>query len=443
MTRADQVALGVAERARVPRRTHGPWEPPAGRFDPVAMFEAEMASRVPELIPVRHARMMTSPFAFYRGAAAVMANDLAPTPRTRLEVQLSGDAHLANFGVFASPDRTLVFDLNDFDETLPGPFEWDVKRLATSFIVAGRTVGWKSAFAERAARTCVAEYRTRMRGFAKDGVLETWHSRIALDDAARLLATDRRRTVGNIRLQAAKHDDAGALHKLTAVVDGRRRFIEDPPVMVRASDDVMLLVRELFRAYRRTLSPERRALLDRYRLVDLARRAVGVSSVGTRCWIIHLEGADDGDPLFLQAKEAEASALEGPLPASRHRLHAQRVVYGQRLLQASSDVFLGWLTDPFGHQYYWRQLWDSKVSIDIGVQSDTRVLAYARACGWALARGHARSGSAIAIATYLGETDRFDRAMAEFGMAYADQNERDHAAFADAVRSGRLEATGA
>jgi uncharacterized protein (DUF2252 family) len=441
MSRAEQVAFGVAERARVPRGAHGGFTPAADRQDPVAILEAQAATRLPELIPVRHGRMLASPFAFYRGAAAIMAADLAPAPRTSLRVQLCGDAHLANFGVFASPERTLVFDLNDFDETLPGPFEWDVKRLAASFIVAGRSLGWTRALSHRALIYLAASYRGRLAELAGEGTLPGWYSRIAVDDIRAMLAPARRKALDASLRQASKKSNLGALGKLTRTVDGQRQFIDNPPLIVRVTDDLTdKIILDAFRAYRRTLPADRRYLLDKYRFVDLARKVVGVGSVGTMCLVAYLEGVDEADPLFLQVKQAEASVLEPYLGKAAQRHSGQRVVEGQRLTQAASDVFLGWVTGPAGRQYYWRQLWDGKWSAELELLREPGILAYARICGWALARAHARSGNAAALSSYLGTSDRFERSMLEFGEAYADQNDRDYAAVKAAVASGRIEA---
>jgi uncharacterized protein (DUF2252 family) len=441
LRRAEQAEQGADERRRVPRGVHGAWSPAADRPDPIRILEVQHETRVQELVPIRVGRMASSPFAFYRGAAAIMAADLALSPRTRLGVQLCGDAHLANFGVYASPERTLVFDLNDFDETHPGPFEWDVKRLAASFIVAGRTLGWREGLERDALMAAVGTYRRRVRELAAGGSLETWYSRIALEDLRTLLPRNRQARLDVLAERAGRRDHLGALAKLTVVIDGRRQLREQPPLMVRASDPALeTLVETVFRAYRRSLAPDRRLLLDRYRFADLAQKVVGVGSVGTRCWVVYLEGVDDADPLFLQVKEAQPSVLEAYLGRSTARHHGRRVVLGQRLTQAASDVFLGWVTGPQGSQYYWRQLWDAKLSVDLERLQPPGVMAYAHACGMALARAHARSGSAISIGAYLGSGDRFERAMLEFGEAYAGQNERDHAALLAAIESGRLEA---
>jgi len=437
--RAAQAAAGRAERERVPRKAQAAWEPAPDRADPIAILEAQGATRLADLLPIRYGRMSVSPFTFYRGAAAVMAADLATQPRTRLHVQLCGDAHLSNFGVYASPERNLVFDLNDFDETLPGPFEWDTKRLAASFVVAGQSLGWSKAFVRRMTLFGMGSYRLRMTEYATKGALDTWYSRITLEDVAAYLTRDSRGVEVIARL-AVKKDNLGALNKLTEVVDGRRQFRNAPPLLVRMPDEGREVLEELFRSYRRTLSPDRRTLLDRYRFVDLARKVVGVGSVGTRCWVVYLEGKDGDDPLFLQVKEANASVLEAHLGKAAQRHHGQRVVLGQKLTQAASDMFLGWMTGPEGPQYYWRQLWDAKLSANLEGMQPAGLLAYARICGWALARAHARSGSAPAIAAYIGTSGRFERSMLEFGLAYAEQNARDHAALLAAIGSGRVPA---
>ncbi|HYO41957.1 MAG TPA: DUF2252 domain-containing protein [Candidatus Limnocylindrales bacterium] len=441
LSRAELVAAGRAERDRLPRGAIGRYAPAPDRPDPVGILEAQGATRVAELIPIRYGRMLVSPFTFYRGAAAIMASDLGAAPRTTLRTQLCGDAHLANFGVFASPERRLVFDLNDFDETLPGPFEWDVKRLATSFVVAGRSLGWSPAFARQLVAATVTAYQEHMADYAARGALDTWYAHISIADLQTLLPRERRFALDGMEKLAFRKDNLGALSKLTETVDGNRQFRNDPPLLVRAhGDDVSEIVHEVFRAYRSTLSPERRQLLARYRFVDLARKVVGVGSVGTRCWVAYLEGAGPDDPLFLQVKEANASVLEAELGHPPERHHGQRVVRGQRLMQAASDVFLGWVTGPNGPHYYWRQLWDAKLSVDVERLRRPGLLAYSRACGWTLARAHARSGSAVAIAAYMGTGTRFERTMIDFAEAYADQNERDHAALAAAAATGRVKA---
>jgi uncharacterized protein (DUF2252 family) len=441
LTRAEQVALGVAEKSRVSRRLHGGHTPAPDR-DPIAILEAQAATRVAELVPLRYGRMLASPFAFYRGAAAVMAADLAPAPRTRLHVQLCGDAHLSNFGIYNSAERQLVFDVNDFDETLPGPFEWDLKRLAASFVVAGRALGWKRAYGERALIYAMTSYRERMAELSGAGTLPTWYARISADDMRTIMAPSRRKSFSTrLETVAARRNNLGALDKLTHLVAGERKFIENPPVIVRITDTLTdEMIRNTIRQYRRTLPSDRRALLDRYRFVDVARKVVGVGSVGTVALVGYFEGVDEGDPLFLQVKQAQASVLEPYLGRAAQRHHGQRVVDGQRLLQATSDVFLGWATGPFGRHYYWRQLWDGKLAADIEGMDIGGIYAYAKVCGWALARAHARSKSPVAIAAYLGSGAKFTRSMIEFSEAYADQNQQDYTALQDAVASGRLQA---
>ena len=440
-TRAQQVEAGAAARRQLGRRSLGAYAPAADRPDPVSIVAAQDANRVPELVPIRNGRMLASPFAFYRGAAAIMAADLGVAPHSGLKVQLCGDAHLSNFGVFASPERTLVFDVSDFDETLPGPFEWDVKRLLASFVIAGRSFAWRKGLGTRAVTLAVGSYRQRMQEYAASGILSTWYSRIALEDLRAYLPPDRQVTIDVMVRRAHARDNLGALNKLTVVVDGRHQFIDKPPLMVRVVDPAAReVLAEILRGYRATLTPERQQLLDRYTFVDLARKVVGVGSVGTQCWVAYFHGADENDPLFLQVKEAQASVLEPYLGRAFERHHGHRVVNGQRSMQASSDVFLGWVTGPAGANYYWRQLWDAKLSVDVETMREAALLAHAEACGWALARAHARSGSPIAIAAYIGTNGRFERSMSEFAEAYADQNARDHAALVTAVRDGRLQA---
>jgi uncharacterized protein (DUF2252 family) len=441
LTRAQQAAAGADARRQFGRRSLGTFTPASDRPDPVSIIAAQDANRVPELVPIRNGRMLASPFAFYRGAAAIMAADLGAAPQSGLKVQLCGDAHLSNFGVFASPERTLVFDVSDFDETLPGPFEWDVKRLLASFVIAGRSFGWRKGLGTRAATLAVGSYRLRMQEYAAQGILSTWYSRIALEDLRAYFPPDRQVTIDVMVRRAHARDNLGALNRLTMAVDGRHQFIDKPPLMVRVVDPAARdVLAEILRGYRATLTPERQQLLDRYTFVDLARKVVGVGSVGTQCWVAYFHGADENDPLFLQVKEAQASVLEPYLGQAFERHHGHRVVNGQRHMQASSDVFLGWVTGPAGANYYWRQLWDAKLSVDVETMRDAALLAHARACGWALARAHARSGSPIAIAAYMGTNGRFERSMTAFAEAYADQNQRDHDALVAAVRDGRLQA---
>jgi len=440
-TPADRAAQGRAARKRAPRSSHAGWIPSAARPDPVALLERQGRDRLPELLPIRYGRMTASPFAFLRGAAAVMAADLAAQPHTGLMVQLCGDAHLLNFGLYASPERTLLFDLNDFDETFPGPFEWDVKRLAASVAVAARESGHPEAQVRQAAQAAAGEYRTNMRRLAGRGELAVWYERIDADQLLSLVRTARRRgPVESTLTRARRRTNLHALGKLTETVDGRRRIVQDPPLLEPAGPSDMASLRKIFSDYRSTLSEERRLLLDRYRFVDAARKVVGVGSVGTRCFLVLLAGRDADDPLFLQIKEARSSVLEEHLPSGPYVHPGHRVVAGQRLLQATSDIFLGWMTGPQGRAFYWRQLRDMKGSADVGGMSPGELRNYARLCGSALARAHARSGDRIAIAGYLGGSDTFERAVADFALRYADQNTADHAALGAAVTAGVVRA---
>jgi len=457
LTPEQRVTRGRAARNQTPRRSHGSWEATTDRPDPVALLEEQATSRVPELVPLRYGRMLVSPFTFYRGAALIMASDLAATPRSGFVSQICGDAHLSNFGVFASPERRLLFDMNDFDETLPGPWEWDVKRLAASFEIAGRDRGFSAADRRDVVRSCVAEYRARMQQFAAARNLDVWYAHIEVDSVFELLKSSiTKKQQAKAQANAAKartRDSMQAFTKLTHEVDGQRRIISAPPLIVpiedlvpegSGRDDVEAELRGLIRSYRRTLETDRRELLESFDYVHTARKVVGVGSVGTRAWILLLLGRDGQDPLFLQAKQAQESVLERFVGASRYANHGQRVVAGQRLMQAASDIFLGWQRvngfDGEVRDYYLRQLRDWKGSADVDTMSAGVMSAYARVCGATLARAHARSGDRIAIASYLGTSDAFDRAIADFASAYADQNERDYEALVAAVRSGRLEA---
>jgi uncharacterized protein (DUF2252 family) len=433
---------GRAARRETPRSSHAAWTPSPDRPDPVDLLEAQAKSREPDLAPIRYARMLPSPFTYMRGAAIVMANDLSSTPQSGIQAQLCGDCHLLNFGAYASPERTLLFDVNDFDETLPGPWEWDVKRLAASLVVAGRDNGFGEDECRRAARAAAASYRERMAEFSEMGELEVWYSRVSADEVFDLISDSR--TMKRVKKAAKKsrgRDNLQALSKLTSVVDGRRRIVDDPPLLVRVvDDDLRGQVHDILRTYRGTLQDDRRRLLDRYRFVDVARKVVGVGSVGTRAYVVLFEGRDEGDPLFLQVKEAEASVLEAHLPKSAYENQGQRVVAGQRLMQAASDIFLGWLRGPAGRDFYWRQLRDMKGSAKVDTMSPEELAIYASLCGWALARAHARSGDRVQISAYLGKSERFDRAIADFARTYADQNERDYEALRAAVKSGRVAA---
>jgi len=456
-TVSERAARGRSARAECPRSSHAGFEL-ADERDPVAILEAQAPSRVPELVPLRYGRMLVSPFTFYRGAAAVMAHDLATTPRAGLRVQLCGDAHLSNVGGFASPERTLVFDLNDFDETLPGPFEWDVKRLAASFEIAGRDRNFTKAERRAATLNAVRSYREWMRKLGEARNLDVWYAQLDVDTVESNLreqqAHDQAEAVAKAALKARTKDSLKAFAKLTELVDGEPRILSDPPLIVPGSElaeqagiPVELLegeLHQLFREYRRTLQPDRRHLLEEFRMVDVARKVVGVGSVGTRCWILLLLGRDGNDPLFLQIKEAQTSVLEPYLGKSQYKNHGQRVVAGQRLMQATSDIFLGWVhakktLDGVERDFYVRQLWDWKTSVDLDVILPKGLELYGEVCGFLLARAHARSGDRIAIASYLGKGDTFDQALADFAVAYADQNERDHAALRQAAGDGRIQ----
>jgi uncharacterized protein (DUF2252 family) len=438
---------GRAARGVAPRGAQAEWAPAPDRPDPIDLLEAQARDRIPNFMPIRYSRMMASPFAFMRGSAIVMAHDLASTPRTGIQAQLCGDAHLLNFGAYASPERALLFDLNDFDETLPGPWEWDIKRLAASFVVAGRDNGFDAADCREAAQASVASYRQRMAQFSEMGELEVWYSRVGEEEVRGLLsdAKARKRTAKKLSKTVRKargRDSLQALSKLTRVVDGRRMIDDDPPLLVRIpeGDEIRAQIYAILEAYKRTLQEDRRHLLDRYRFVDAARKVVGVGSVGTRAYVVLLEGRDENDPLFLQVKEAGASVLEGQVPSNTYEHHGHRVVAGQRLMQAASDIFLGWFRGTGGRDFYWRQLRDMKGSANVEGMSPDELVIYAGLCGWALARAHARSGDRVQIAAYLGKSERFDRAVADFAEASADQTEQDHAALCAAVKSGRLPA---
>ena len=456
LTAGERAKKGKDARASVPRSAHGEWEPASDRRDPVDLLEEQAVSRVPELVPIRYGRMLVSPFTYFRGAAYPMAADLAAGPRTGLDAQLCGDAHLSNFGVFAAPDRRLVFSINDFDETLPGPFEWDVKRLAASFAVAGRDRGFDAKQRHPINRAVARAYREAIRRFAEMSHLDLWYGRIDLDELEELAARqgtskERKRFERNMA-KARSKDSLRAFSKLTEIVDGEPRFVSDPPLVTPieelASDVEQAQIEEFVRAalgsYRRTLSADRRRLLERFRYVHAARKVVGVGSVGTRAWIVLMLGRDESDPLLLQLKEAQASVLEPFLGKSRFSKHGQRVVEGQRLMQAAGDIMLGWIRIPgldgLSRDFYMRQLWDGKGSAIVELMSPSVLTTYAELCGRALAQAHARSGDAIAIASYLGAGEGFDRALASFAESYADQNERDYRALQEAVTSGRLTA---
>jgi uncharacterized protein (DUF2252 family) len=455
LTMAERAERGKAARASVPRERHAGWTAPAGRADPVALLESQAADRVPELLPIRYGRIGVSPFTFYRGAALLMARDLASTPTSGLEVQACGDAHLSNFGLFASPERNLMFDANDFDETLPGPWEWDVKRLAASLEVAGRDNCYPRKQRRRVVLASALAYREAMRSFAGMGNLDVWYSRADaahIQQAIEARFTGRRTEMATREFEKARtRSSAEAFGKLCAVDGGRTRIIADPPLVVPLSQmlppdvdeaDLVDQMSALLARYRRTLPADRRNLFQRYRFADMAHKVVGVGSVGTRCWIVLLEDRDGSDPLFLQVKQAQESVLAGGLRPSRYDNQGQRVVEGQRLMQAASDIFLGWLRatglDDVTRDFYVRQLRDWKLSVDIDQLKPAGMQVYGELCAWTLARAHARSGDAVAIAAYLGSNDAFDRAVADFADGYADQNERDYDAFTAAVKAGHL-----
>ena len=483
---AERRARGKEARHETPVSAHDGWAPTVDRPDPVKLLEEQNTTREPDLVPVRHGRMMVSPFTFYRGSAKIMATDLAGTPVAGLGVQLCGDAHLSNFGLFASPERKLLFDVNDFDETLPGPFEYDVKRLAASFTIAARNNGFSQAATREATMACVTAYREAMAGFAGMRTLDIWYARldedelqtgirqtarrVAKEKAAREAAKGKReaakgkkaakdtkevrkreKRAEKIAQKAHTRDSLQALSKLGEMAGGRYRIKSMPPVVVPFRElhemygispgQLQKIITHQFREYRATLQADRRQLLERFEVVDMARKVVGVGSVGTRAFILLLQGRDEDDPLFLQIKEATASVLEDHLPRSRFRQPGERVVQGQRLMQASSDIFLGWAKGEQANRwFYWRQLRDMKGSAEVETMIPEGLAYYARICGWTLARAHARSGDPAAIAAYLGGSGRFDESITDFSRRYADQNEQDYQAFTDAVRTGRITA---
>jgi uncharacterized protein (DUF2252 family) len=469
----ERTARGREIAGLTPPSIHSGWKPAGDRPDPVVLLEAQNLTREQDLVPVRHGRMMVSPFTFYRGAAKIMAADLADTPVAGLDVQLCGDAHLSNFGLFASPERRLLFDLNDFDETLPGPFEYDVKRMAASFTIAARNNGFSKADIRGSTLASVRAYREAMASFARMGTMDVWYAHMDEDELMRgvrgaaaqavkgnkgkkgkkdaKVAKRGEKVAEKTRQKAHTRDSLQALSKLGEVVDGKYRIVSQPPIVVPerdlaatyglSADEADRAIREQFRSYRATLQDDRRYLLERFDIVDAARKVVGVGSVGTRAFIVLLQGRDARDPLFLQIKEATASVLEEPLGKSKYRQHGERVVQGQRMMQASSDIYLGWTkgVDVRRH-FYWRQLRDMKGSAVVETMQPLGLTFYASICGWTLARAHARSGDSVAIAEYLGASDAFDQSITDFSLAYADQNEQDFQEFVSAVQSGRLQA---
>jgi uncharacterized protein (DUF2252 family) len=449
----ERAAAGKAARGEAPRSRHGEWAPAADRENPVELLESQATSRVGQLVPLRYARMLVSPFTFYRGAAAVMAADLATTPRSGFDVQLCGDAHLSNFGAYASPDRELLFDVNDFDETLPGPWEWDVMRLAASLSVAGRERGFKRRERLAIVAAMSAEYRAAMRRMAELGNLEVWYTKMDVEAIAKgwESAAGEKEAAGfrrNLEKTRAK-DRMRALSKLTREVNGELRIVSEPPLivpigeLVEEDESVEEALLKIIADYRNTLPEDRRALFDGYRFVDAALKVVGVGSVGTRAFVVLMLGRDSGDPLFLQAKEAQRSVLEPYTEPSAFENQGERVVQGQRLTQAASDILLGWVKatgiDGKQRDFYVRQLWDQKGSAKVENMTASALTTYAQICGTTLAHAHARSGDRIAIAAYLGKGDTFDRAIAEFAERYADQNERDYEALRAAADEGRIE----
>jgi uncharacterized protein (DUF2252 family) len=456
LSRADRVARGKDARAVTPLESHAQFAPDGPR-DPVGLLLGQAQSRVPELVPVRHGRMLLSPFTFYRGAALPMAADLASTPASGLRVQLCGDAHLSNFGAFASPERNLVFDVNDFDETLPGPFEWDVKRLAASLAVAGRDNGFPAKARRKIVLAAAEGYRTAMLGFAGQTFLEVWYAHLDIEQVIGEFRSQmkgkRFKAAEKLLAKAHTADSTKALRKLTTVTDGRRRIISDPPMIVPIEEvfaDVQAgaiyeQIRAVLGEYRCTLQSDRRHLLEQFTLVQVARKVVGVGSVGTRAWVLLMDACDGVEPLFLQAKEAQPSVLAEYCGRSQYTNQGERVVAGQHLMQAQSDIFLGWTRVPapdgVDRDFYVRQLKDWKFSVPIEQMLPVGMTIYARLCGWTLARAHARSGDRIALAAYLGGSAKFDQAIADFAETYADQNELDYAALQGAVKDGKAEAT--
>ena len=453
-TPAERAALGKEARRRAPRSSHGEWAPRAGRPDPVGLLEEQAADRVAELVPIRYGRMLVSPGTFYRGGALLMASDLAGSPDTGLRAQLCGDAHLMNFGLYQSPERRLVFDINDFDETLPGPWEWDVKRLAASFEIAARDHGFPGPVRRSIVQHCARAYREAMLEMAEKRAVDLWYTRLDSDliqgYVAALGGKDAKKMARDLTRAENKHD-LRALSRLTAEVEGRTRLRSDPPLLVPAREllegDARLRftasVEEALRNYRTSLPRDRRAVFDLYRYRDMARKVVGVGSVGTRAWVMLLFGRDDADPLFLQAKQAQASVLERFVGRSRFSRAGQRVVEGQRLMQAVGDILLGWYRVTGFHgelvDFYVRQLWDGKGSFNVAAMTEGAWHVYAEMCSWVLARAHARSGDRIAVAAYLGTGDVFDKAIADFSEAYAEQNQLDYDALREAVHDGRVE----
>ncbi|MGH9684108.1 MAG: DUF2252 domain-containing protein [Candidatus Acidiferrales bacterium] len=438
----ERIKAGKALRESVPRTSHARWTSPRNRPDPIEVLQASDRGRIPELLPIRYGRMCQSPFAFFRGASVLMSWDLAQTPNSGLRVQACGDCHISNFGGFGSPERRLLFDINDFDETLPAPWEWDLKRLATSIVLVTRERGLRENHCGDAAQAAARSYREHMREYATMRAIEVWYSHldasILIDDAATEASGKKWEAAeDNARLQTAAH----VFPRITDVVNGQRRIVDRPPLVYhpRHTEKFEKDIRDIFHRYRQSLPEERRVVLDRYHIVDVARKVVGVGSVGTRCAVALLMAAEN-DPLFLQFKEARASVLEPYAGKSRYENDGQRVVTGQRMLQAASDVFLGWTRDDSGRDYYFRQLRDMKMAIDLAQLSREDWMEYAAICGWTLARAHARTGDPARIAGYLGKSATFDKATEDFAVAYGDQTEHDYALLLKAIRTGRVHA---
>src|SRR5216683_2020903 len=435
---ADRRAAGKALRKKVARSSHAEWSPAADRPDPVSLSEEQNRTRFAHLVPIRYERMTTSPFAFLRGSSVVMAQDLAATPVSGIQVQLCGDAHLNNFGIYATPERNQVFDVNDFDETLPGPWEWDVKRLAASIVVAGRTMGFTREMNRQAVVGCGRSYRERMWKYGEMRHIDVWYDRIDPESIRRFVRRSDRSYVDKELEKARRSSSLVAFPRLIQEVEGRYRIKDDPPTIAHLDDEQLAQqLGVLVERYSESLQEDRNVLLRKYHLVDVAHKVVGVGSVGTRCYVALLMGSEEGDPLFLQVKQAQASVFEPHLGPSSYLNHAQRVVRGQYLMQAASDIFLGW-TELGSIDFYIRQLRDMKLSVSIESLSQSRFVRYCELCGWALARAHARSGDPAQISGYLGSTDTFDRAIASFAEAYADQTERDHATLVSAAKAGRI-----
>lgn len=440
-SRDERIAAGRALRDKVPRTSHAAWTPPAKHRDPIAILEKSNEDRVQELVPIRYGRMLRNPFAFLRGSAALMAHDLATTPSTGIRVQVCGDCHLMNFGLFATPERNLVFDLNDFDETMPAPWEWDIKRLAASFAVAGRDGRLSDGESRDAAVACVRAYRENLREYSKMNPLEVWYSRLDMETLIETAPDEKARKVRQQLADRARERVVESVFpKLATQVAGQPRIVDQPPILYHVADpEFMDKIREGLEDYRATLSDERRVLLDRYHLVDAALKVVGIGSVGTRCFI-GLFFSEENHPLILQFKESCRSVLEPYVGKSDYENQGQRVVMGQRLMQSSSDIFLGWARGRAGRDFFVRQLRDMKMAIPVEGVSAAQLERYAELCGLVLARAHAKSGDAATISGYLGKGDTFDEALGDFALAYAEQTEQDHAALVEAVNSGRLEA---